>query len=379
MKKKYGVFFGFAVLWITVIFTLVGCGDKDSGDPTSPPGTPIAIGTLAELMGINANFVNLSKNYILTADITGPVTTPIGSTEWGMVPFTGNFDGNGHAITLNITSGSVAAGGDQAGTYGGLFACIGGSVYDLTVEGTVAIPSGVNVYSGGVAGVTLQGASISNVASSVNVSSSGSGYVHVGGVVGASLGTVSSVYATGSVSATISGAMDAYAGGIAGVARGAVSYAYATGSISATGTGAGIAAAGENQTTVGAGGIAGDATSAVVKYTVAMNSSISASDSESTSSYNKCSYRIASTAIGYVTTIGATNYGKSDLIPTGGLHGEDEGADQQDGVDVTVTGGPLPTAYTAPGQDWWRNTGFNGADWTTVWQWDTTTGLPKLR
>jgi hypothetical protein len=54
MKKKYGVFFGFAVLLIAVLFTLTGCGDKDSGDPTGPseddpPETKIysvTIGTL---------------------------------------------------------------------------------------------------------------------------------------------------------------------------------------------------------------------------------------------------------------------------------------------------------------------------------------------
>jgi hypothetical protein len=35
MKKKHGVFFGFAVLLIAAMFTLTGCGDN--GDPTSPP------------------------------------------------------------------------------------------------------------------------------------------------------------------------------------------------------------------------------------------------------------------------------------------------------------------------------------------------------
>jgi hypothetical protein len=84
-----------------------------------------------------------------------------------------------------------------------------------------------------------------------------------------------------------------------------------------------------------------------------------------------------------VTTNGATNYGKADLTPSvtgsGSSHLNDKGADQQDGVDVTVTGGPLPAAYTAPDQTWWTGTGFMGANWTTVWQWDTATGLPKLR
>jgi hypothetical protein len=36
MKKKHGVFFGFAVLLIAAMFTLAGCGDN--GDPTSPGG-----------------------------------------------------------------------------------------------------------------------------------------------------------------------------------------------------------------------------------------------------------------------------------------------------------------------------------------------------
>jgi hypothetical protein len=38
MKKKHGVFFGFAVLLIAAIFTLTGCGDSGTGDPTTPPG-----------------------------------------------------------------------------------------------------------------------------------------------------------------------------------------------------------------------------------------------------------------------------------------------------------------------------------------------------
>jgi hypothetical protein len=169
-----------------------------------------------------------------------------------------------------------------------------------------------------------------------------------------------------------------YAGGIVGTAvdGGEVSYAYATGAVSATGTGTGVAS-GENSTTLGAGGIAGAASNAPVRYTVALNSSVSVI--ETGSNYNKCSFRITSTSIGTVTVNGAANYGKADLSPTGGSYPVDKGADKLDGVDVTVTGGPLPAAYTAPDQDWWTNTGFIDAYWTTVWQWDATTGLPKLR
>jgi hypothetical protein len=38
MKRKHGVFFGFAVLMIAAMFTVAGCGDSGSGDPTTPPG-----------------------------------------------------------------------------------------------------------------------------------------------------------------------------------------------------------------------------------------------------------------------------------------------------------------------------------------------------
>jgi hypothetical protein len=360
---------------------------------TSAPVTvtaPIEINSLADLIAISAaadNYAGLRKNYKLTADITD-VDTPIGAVSGGMfVPFTGDFDGNGHTVTLNITNGLVISSGPLAGTFAGLFAAAGelsgdpgtrGTVHDLTVTGTINITISADrmLCAGGVAGVLLPTASVSKVASSVNVSVSCNGHVNAGGIAGASQGTVSNVYATGDVSATTSGTDSVYAGGIAGgVSPGStMSYAYAAGSISAAGTGAGIAA-GEGKTTVGAGGIAGGASGAPVRYTVALNSSVSAAGD----SYNRCSFRITSTSTGTVTTNSAANYGRSNLTPSGGSYQIDKGADQQDGVDLTVTGGPLPTAYTAPNETWWTNTGFSGADWNTVWQWDSEKGQPVLR
>ncbi|MDR0374185.1 MAG: lipocalin family protein [Treponema sp.] len=38
MKTKHGVLIGFAVLLIAAMFTVAGCGDSGSGDPTTPPG-----------------------------------------------------------------------------------------------------------------------------------------------------------------------------------------------------------------------------------------------------------------------------------------------------------------------------------------------------
>jgi hypothetical protein len=83
-----------------------------------------------------------SINYKLTADITDSVTTPIGNVSGtDIIPFTGDFDGNGHTIAVKITRGITVPTGPLAGTYGGLFAGIGygGSVHDLTVDGTVTI------------------------------------------------------------------------------------------------------------------------------------------------------------------------------------------------------------------------------------------------
>jgi hypothetical protein len=379
MKRKHGVFFCFAVLILAAMITVSGCGSSDGG-PTGGNGDDvlIEINSLAELNNISANSANLSKNYKLVADITG-VTTPIGLVSGANpIPFTGDFDGNGHTITINITNGLAITDGPVAGSFAGLFALAGaqsgnpgtsGTVHDLTVKGMINITGTTPLHVGGVIGVALPTAEVRNVASLVNVTASGSN-VYAGGIVGASQGTVSNVYATGDVSATTSGAGSAYAGGIVGT--GAVSYAYATGSISASATGTGP---GDSSVTVGAGGLAGAASNRLVRYTVALNSAISASGHH----YNRCSFRITSTSGGTVTTNGAANYGKADLIPSGCSYSIDEGAGEQDGVDVTVAGGPLPTAYTAPDQTWWTDTGFSGANWTTVWQWDTATGLPKLR
>ncbi|MDR2304957.1 MAG: chitobiase/beta-hexosaminidase C-terminal domain-containing protein [Treponema sp.] len=390
-------------------------GMTDSDVLTAAYTIPIAISSLDQLNAISANAESLSKSYKLMADIAG-LTTPIGMVSGGaLIPFMGGFDGNGHTVTVNITTGLSDP---STGTFTGLFAGIGGRVHDLKVAGTIniTVTGGGAVFAGGVAGIALQTASVSNAASSVDVSAGGSGSdgsvyaggvlglsqqgtvsnvyatgdisatagggAYAGGVLGVSSGAVSNVYATGGVSAETSGAKSAYAGGIAGTVSssgGSVSYAYATGSISAKGTGAGIAADEEGQTTIGAGGIAGAATNAPVRYTVALNSGVSADDSTSTSPYNNCSYRITSTSGGEVITNGATNYGKADLVPSGGDYGQHEGSDKEDGEDVSVTGGPLPTPYTAPDQPWWTGTGFSGANWTTVWQWDSAKGLPVLR
>jgi hypothetical protein len=371
----------------TITVTTADGGKTDACTVTVK--APINIGNQAELEAIDDSPANMNKSYTLTADIAGPVTAPIGLKSGDTpIPFTGDFDGGGHTVTLNITSGLDVSldtpQGSFSGILAGLFAAVGdlpgnpgarGKVYDLKVAGAIDVSGAAAVVAGGVAGVTMPGAEIRNVASSVDVSATGGGGVNAGGVAGVSQGTVSDVYAIGAVSATTSaGTASAYAGGIAGAAAqgSTVSYAYATGSITVTGTGTGPGQ-NDHSVTLGAGGIAGAATSAPVSYTVALNSAVSVNNN---TTYNRCSFRITSTSGGTVITNGG-NYGKSDLSPAGGSYSPDPGADQQDGASVVVTGGP-PSAYTAPTQDWWTDTAWTGADWSNDWKWDGTAGLPKL-
>jgi len=107
MKTTQIVVVGITVILLTAIGILAGCGNP-SNPGNEPPPPPIEIGALADLNAISADATSMSGNYKLTADITG-VTTPIGYESVGsggtVVLFTGNFDGDGHSVALNITSG----------------------------------------------------------------------------------------------------------------------------------------------------------------------------------------------------------------------------------------------------------------------------------
>ena len=403
---------------------------------------PIDISDAAGLAAIDDSPANMSKSYKLTADITG-VTTPIGLVSGNMlVPFTGDFDGNGKTVTLNITDGLTFDYSEQSQLKAAGFftAVVGGSVYDLTVTGTINVSEGTNgLIAGGVAGAAAS-ATISGVSSSVNVTAAGTGTgnvlaggiagvvydgtirnvhssgtiagsstntgsdinVDVGGIVGViSSGSLDSLSSTGSVSAASKG-KNAQAGGIVGVIEGnsTVRNVYSTGTITGTGTNTARAKAGgivaggdvgslsyayatgsvtatadDSDRRTGAGGImAGNSNSEgffSVSHTVALNSAVGVSGG----STKKDAHRV----VGYTDGTLANNYGKADLTPTGGGSSAEKTLTGRDGEDVTVAGGPLPTAYTAPNQAWWTGTGFSGADWTTVWEWDAATGLPKLR
>ncbi|MDR1316793.1 MAG: hypothetical protein LBK13_07965 [Spirochaetales bacterium] len=110
MKKNCTVFFTVITVLI-VLCAFWGCdsgGDDDSG---SPPGS---VGSAADLAKIGTPGYPLNGNYELTADITLPAGwTPIGS---GTAPFTGTFDGKGHSIMIgSTTASSIVAKGFSSG------------------------------------------------------------------------------------------------------------------------------------------------------------------------------------------------------------------------------------------------------------------------
>jgi hypothetical protein len=422
---------------VTITVTTADVGKTATCKLTVRP--PIDISTKAGLEAIDDSPANMRKSYRLTADITG-VTTPIGFMSGDtLVPFTGDFDGNGKTVTINITDGLTFDPPEQGKfKMAGFFAVVSGSVYDLTVTGTVNVTESTNgLAAGGLAGATVS-ATISGVSSSVNVTAASTGTggvvaggiagtvyggtirnahssgtvagsstntdpdinVDVGGIAGVMTGSADSLSSTGNVSAASQG-KNAQAGGIAGVIEGnsTVTNVYSTGNITGTGTNTARAKAGgivaggdvgslsyayatgsvtatadDSERRSGAGGIMSGNSDTEgffsLSHTVALNSSVSVSGGTT----KKDAHRV----VGYTDGTLANNYGKADLTPTGGSSPE-KTLTGRDGLDVTVAGGPLPSAYTAPNQAWWTGTGFSGADWTAVWEWDSTTGLPKLR
>jgi hypothetical protein len=152
MKKRHGVFFGFAVLLITAIFTLAGCDSNGSDDDT------IRISTAEQL---NAIRDNLGGHDVLEADIdlSGYANwVPIGTanlvalTEEDMVStaFSGTFDGGSHTIS-NINC-SV-----EFGVGIGLFGMSTGTVKNLTVTNANVSGNGGSMAAGAVVGYNAGG------------------------------------------------------------------------------------------------------------------------------------------------------------------------------------------------------------------------------
>ena len=187
--------------------------------------TPIS--TAEELKNIS-----LDGKYALVCDIDlgGAEWTPIGTKE---DPFTGEFDGQGYAISnFKITTGRQ---------YVGLFGYNKGVIKNLGVENfTVNVSYGGNVfYAGGLVG--YNSGDILNSYATGDVSATAYKYAYAGGLVGENAGgSITNSYAAGDVSATASSSNSnayAYAGGLVGDNDGgSITNSYATGNVSATST-----------------------------------------------------------------------------------------------------------------------------------------------
>ncbi|TBU88656.1 MBG domain-containing protein [Phytopseudomonas dryadis] len=137
--------------------------------------------------------------------------------------------GGRYALAQDLDASGTTYGQAVVGsTFTGIFAGLGHSISDLTIEsahgylglfgstGTDALIRDIGLLGGSVTGT-------------------GTGYNHLGGLVGYNYGgTISNAYATGSVTGT--GANN-YLGGLVGINVGNISNAYATGSVNGTGTG----------------------------------------------------------------------------------------------------------------------------------------------
>ena len=164
---------------------------------------PYQIATVEQLANL-ATIVNGGNGcadtyFVLTADIgteTEPVTSIIG-TDYS-IPFKGNFDGQNHTVTLNITSDVP---------YFGLFGyCTSATIANVTTAGSID-PYGDSIFSGGVCGCNNNG-TIINCHNSASVS----GDIDAGGICGRNYqGTILNCSNSGSVSGMIS------AGGVCGI------------------------------------------------------------------------------------------------------------------------------------------------------------------
>jgi filamentous hemagglutinin family protein len=223
-----------------------------------------------DLQGINGG---LAGQYALGSNIDASATsawnagtgfTPIGTLG---TPFTGAFDGLGHAIsslTISLTTPNVALFGATGS---------GATIRNVGLLGG-SVTGGAG--TGGLVGNNGPGASISGTYSTSSVS----GGAGTGGLVGSNTtGAISDSYSTGSVSGA------AGTGGLIGSSTtGAVSDSYATGSVSgAAGTGGLIGsnttgaisdsyATGSASGTAGTGGLVGSSTSAAISKSYATGS-----------------------------------------------------------------------------------------------------------
>ena len=146
-------------------------------DPGVIPGKgtkndPYCIGTLSQwnqfATNVNEGTNNYAGKYVkLTADI-GTINTMVGTAENA---FAGEFDGDGHVLTVNITSSAL---------YAAPFSHVDGTIINLSVSGAITTSQ---KHAGGIVGLATY-LELRNCASDVTITSSVNGAGSHGGLVG---------------------------------------------------------------------------------------------------------------------------------------------------------------------------------------------------
>jgi len=306
-------------------------------------GSPFEIATVGNLMWMAENPSQLNRNFVLMADIDATTLThPIGNSGGGITNFTGTFNGNGNAITVNINQPSMYS--------VGLFSRIGanGTIQNLEVRGTVV--GGTS--TGGIAGST-QGTSVTihNSSSRANVT----GTDFVGGIVGTlnSGSDLAYSFATGNITSTTVGSG---VGGLVGQMNSgsAVRNTYATGAVTSPGSQVGglvgnniggvisfSYASGTVNGNTSVGGIVGGMSGGTLSFSVALNGNVNA---------NWGSGRVVGTNSGALWS----NHARADMYLDGSVFGGAANATHVNGLSVAVS------SMTS---SWWAGLGWSASHW----------------
>ncbi|MFQ9515224.1 MAG: hypothetical protein ACLRZ9_05285 [Eubacterium sp.] len=204
------------ILTIAMVFTGI---QMNSYKAKAEETDSIVISTAEELakIGVDADYP-MDGKYRLEEDLAD-VQTTIGDLS---TPFTGEFDGDGHSVTLNIVTEE---------NYKGLFGYINGAtIKNIVVKGKINTQYG---WAAGIAAKTVNSI-ITNCGSEVDIHSDGSNSTCFGGITGyAESSTISNCYNAGSIDGKIKNAA-----GIAGQTKtiATIENCYNTGAITTTAT-----------------------------------------------------------------------------------------------------------------------------------------------
>lgn len=193
-KRSASLLLSLAMLCTLLVPAASAANGAWSGSGTQDD--PYLIEDAADLTALADNVNNGTSKYSgkyfkLTEDIEVTGWNPIGYST--SCYFSGDFDGDGHTITINGVD--LTANSTQSSNYYGLFGYFNYSgsgsamsyakIHDLTVDGAYDVSSKtVTVYAGGIVGYST-GCVIANCVSTVNITASGtSNKGYAGGIAG---------------------------------------------------------------------------------------------------------------------------------------------------------------------------------------------------